>query len=163
MSHKQGILKRSLFPLPSLVFSHPSDPFAPSISAFPPSLLPVSALSPPPRLPLTDSAFPPCPVGGPPGESAVDWCLYQLNGAAEFEVSDGEYRGAEVGRVPSTAAPSGSVWRNVACWCESGNGRTGWPSGAWCLRGGEDLVWAQGKREESWQGWPLMGCMCLAL
>ncbi|CAM4564843.1 unnamed protein product [Caretta caretta] len=27
-------------------------------------------------------------VGCPPGEDAVDWCLYQLNGTAQFEVSE---------------------------------------------------------------------------
>ncbi|CAM4663157.1 unnamed protein product [Lepidochelys kempii] len=29
-------------------------------------------------------------VGCPPGEDAVDWCLYQLNGTAQFEVSEDE-------------------------------------------------------------------------
>ncbi|KYO45728.1 hypothetical protein Y1Q_0021389 [Alligator mississippiensis] len=31
-------------------------------------------------------------VGCAPGEDAVDWCLYQLNGTAELEVSEGDIK-----------------------------------------------------------------------
>lgn len=114
----------------------------PSAALFP-SPFP-SPLSPPgrPWVPRTDSAFPPCPAGGPPGESAVDWCLYQLNGAAEFEVSEGEYGGAEVGCVPSATALAGGVWRKVAHRWESGRRITWQPPRAWGLWGDEDGAWA---------------------
>lgn len=129
MSHKQGIWKRSPSLVPSSLRSllcplHLPSPLLRLWLSAPPPSFPSPFLGPlRPWVPPTDCAFPPCPVGGPPGESAVDWCLYQLNGATEFEVSEGEYRGAEVGHVPSTAALAGSVWRNVACWWESGRGR----------------------------------------
>lgn len=112
---------RSL-PRPLRFSSHPS-PLLRFVLSPPP--LPVSS----PGCPPTDAAFPPPPVGAPPGESAVDWCLYQLNGAAEFEVSEGEYgalrwdaarwpfprpaaRGRLAGSRPVASKRGGCAWPN---------------------------------------------------
>lgn len=92
---KNRVSGNALIPAALAVPSHPSVPFsAPSIS--PPHSLSLPTFScpfPSPVPPLAPARLTvpfSCPAGGPPGESAADWCLYQLNGAAEFEVSEGE-------------------------------------------------------------------------
>lgn len=80
-------------------------------------------------------------VGGPPGDnSTVDWCLYQLNGAAEFEVSEGEC--GVLWLDPMATTMSRHPW--VAGRLEAGRGTTWQPAGM--ALGGGDAARAGGDR-----------------